>query len=404
MLVCRLLALLTLLLVSAPCSAAAYATRHVVVVVIDGARYTETLGDPTFANVPAQGNVLAPQGCQTPFYNLGITSTCPGFATLFTGAIQRITNDGLERPHTPTVFEYYRAATGAPASDTWFVAGKPKLDILEHSDHPDYGAPFSASVDISFDGDADVMARARQHLFGDHPAILGIGLNDTDAYGHQLNWPGYLGGIHFADSLVGDLWARIQADTALAGRTSLFVTNDHGRHDDISGGYQNHGDGCNGCRRIELLAVGPDFKIGQVSTVSLSQQDLIPTIGVLLGIPTPLVQGLVMNPLLEHPFGDLGVEGEARAPRLAFAAASPNPADAGVRVSLALPAAGPLTVEVLDPQGRRVATLFRGRAEAGVRTLPWEGRDRAGARVPPGVYLVRARAGGTQAVTRVVMR
>ena len=45
-----------------PGAARAYETRHVVIVVVDGARYSETFGDTTLANVPRQGLDLAPLG------------------------------------------------------------------------------------------------------------------------------------------------------------------------------------------------------------------------------------------------------------------------------------------------------------------------------------------------------
>ena len=36
-------------------------------------------------------------------------------------------------------------------------------------------------------------------------------------------------------------------------KTTLIVSNDHGRHIDSKGGFQNHGDDCAGCRHIEFL-------------------------------------------------------------------------------------------------------------------------------------------------------
>ena len=56
--------------------AAAILTRHVIVVVIDGARYTETFGDPALAQIPRIGNDFAaiaasvtrvPRATETPY-------------------------------------------------------------------------------------------------------------------------------------------------------------------------------------------------------------------------------------------------------------------------------------------------------------------------------------------------
>ena len=66
-------------------------------------------------------------------------------------------------------------------------------------------------------------------------------------------------------------------------KTALFITNDHGRHsDDISDGFQSHGDNCDGCRHISLLALGTDFTPETVINRNYEQIDLAPTIATLL--------------------------------------------------------------------------------------------------------------------------
>jgi hypothetical protein len=86
-------------------------------------------------------------------------------------------------------------------------------------------------------------------------------------------------------------------------------------------------------------------------------------------------------------------------PRLAV---SPNPAAGPAHLSWTLPAAGRVTLEVLDVTGRRVAELFEGEAAAGPHALRWDGRDAAGRAVPPGVYLARLVTPGAIATTRLV--
>jgi photosystem II stability/assembly factor-like uncharacterized protein len=92
----------------------------------------------------------------------------------------------------------------------------------------------------------------------------------------------------------------------------------------------------------------------------------------------------------------------AAAPRLALGAPAPNPSRGTVAFALELPNATAIDVAVYDPQGRRVATLRRGALGAGRHALAWDGRDAAGRRVGPGVYFVRASAGGASATRRVV--
>jgi hypothetical protein len=401
----RLALVLALLLAwAAPPDARAYGTRHVVIVVVDGGRYTETLGDTTFANEPRQGLLLAPQGCRGVSWNQGLTVTNPGHAAILSGVYQDLDNDGSERPHLPTLFEYYRAATGAPASQTWFLSDKTKLAVMSYSDHPDYGATLGARVNANCPTDARVVAVAESVLAADRPAILAINLAQTDITAHTGDWPGYLRALQVADSLVYDLWAKIEADTGLAGRTTLFVTNDHGRHDDAHGGFQNHGDGCTGCRRVQMLALGPDFKAGLVSPAYLQPVDIAPTVGLLLGFPLPFATGhWMVDLLLERP-GPLDVGGGPAPTRLRFAAPVPNPTRGTVSLTLDVPGAGVLAVDVLDAQGRRVATIGQDGAGPGRRAITWSGRDGAGRRAAPGAYFVRARMDGRQATARVVLR
>jgi hypothetical protein len=88
--------------------------------------------------------------------------------------------------------------------------------------------------------------------------------------------------------------------------------------------------------------------------------------------------------------------------RLALSAPAPNPSRGSVRLGLETPLGSRAEVVVYDAVGRRVAPLVAAAGAAGSRALAWDGRDEHGARVPPGVYFVRARSGGAVAVQRVV--
>ncbi|HEY2956289.1 MAG TPA: FlgD immunoglobulin-like domain containing protein [Candidatus Eisenbacteria bacterium] len=105
-----------------------------------------------------------------------------------------------------------------------------------------------------------------------------------------------------------------------------------------------------------------------------------------------------------HTTGTVAVPGEAAraADRLALRVRGPNPGRGEVRFELSVARAGTVRLEILDAAGSCIRTLSRGRLEAGVRQLPWDGRDRHGTRVPPGVYFARARSGSEEAVGRLV--
>ena len=94
---------------------------------------------------------------------------------------------------------------------------------------------------------------------------------------------------------------------------------------------------------------------------------------------------------------------EPAAPALSFAPPRPNPAREAVRFEITLARAGELTLEVFDLTGRRVRVVSSELRSAGPADKTWDLGDAAGARVAPGVYVVRARAAGGEAVRRVVV-
>lgn len=83
--------------------------------------------------------------------------------------------------------------------------------------------------------------------------------------------------------------------------------------------------------------------------------------------------------------------------------AEPNPARGRVALAVESDRAGELRAEIHDVSGRLVRRLDGGWREAGAARLAWDGADAAGARVPPGVYLVTVRGGERVARSRVVL-
>jgi hypothetical protein len=78
-----------------------------------------------------------------------------------------------------------------------------------------------------------------------------------------------------------------------------------------------------------------------------------------------------------------------RAGGLELRSIAPNPATDVTVICFALPAAGPVSLDLLDVAGRKVATLSDGPRSAGVHEVRW-----SRGRQPDGVYIVRLRAGG----------
>ena len=94
--------------------------------------------------------------------------------------------------------------------------------------------------------------------------------------------------------------------------------------------------------------------------------------------------------------------GGAGAPPVAALRAAPRPFQSAVRITFALPRAGAADVTVLDPAGRRVATIASGSFTEGSHAVSWDGTLADGHSAPPGLYFVRLASGGAEQVTRVV--
>lgn len=293
---------LGVILITAGCE---YQTQNLFVVVLDGARYSETLGDTTenHSIIPHIWNDLRPLGSiNTSFYNLGVTVTVPGHTSIESGTWQHLANDGSQRPTQPTFFEYYRQQLGIDSTLTWVIAGKAKLNVCSYSSDTEFGSAYgamTAAKDIKDDQVWDALTTTMNTY---HPRLVLINLPETDAAGHAGNWSQYTSAINNADKIIYNLWSKITSDAYYRNKTSLIVANDHGRHDDAHGGFKNHGDDCDGCRHIMLLALGPDFNKNYISPNLRSQVDICPTAGILLGfnpaqaIGTPMTELFTVEP------------------------------------------------------------------------------------------------------------
>ncbi|HEY6865765.1 MAG TPA: FlgD immunoglobulin-like domain containing protein, partial [Candidatus Eisenbacteria bacterium] len=90
------------------------------------------------------------------------------------------------------------------------------------------------------------------------------------------------------------------------------------------------------------------------------------------------------------------------AARLALAPPAPNPSRGTVSMALDPGGASRLRVEVYDAAGRLVRTLLAGPAGGSRVMLAWDGLDERGHRAGAGVYFVRAQAGGSTSIQRLV--
>lgn len=279
-----------------------YKAQKVVLVVIDGVRYSDSWGDSAFTNIPLMAKKMAPMGTfYNQFFNQGSTLTNPGHVALTTGHYQKLNNQGRELPDHPSVFHYYLQQSGQPKTDAWIITSKDKLEILAKTHSTDSAAAFAPATNSGVNGlgtgyrdDTTTLRIARNIISKQTPRLVLINLREPDSEAHNRNWDGYINAIQQSDKRVFDLWNWLQQQPAYQNNTTLLITNDHGRHKGRR--FSDHGDGCEGCRHISLLALGPDVKAGHLETKTRSQVDVASTIAELLGIRFPKRDG---EPMLE---------------------------------------------------------------------------------------------------------
>lgn len=283
-------------------AADAYQTKHVILVIIDGLRYSEGLGDPEHRYVPRMHQMSQEGAIVEPFLNDRYTFTARAIPAIWCGAwseLRTVTNSGcaggrLTYCELPTIFEYYRKQMARPESDCILVQCQVDY-VWKGSVDSAYGPGYWPLYHSEEIGDVEVWEDARQLLCDHHPSFLLLYLERVDHFAHSDSWSYYTRAVQIADSIVGALWDFVESDSVYAGTTTLFVTNDHGRHTDD---FKTHGDDCDGCRRVQMLAVGPDIRRGCVSNVPRTICDITPTVGELLGFKAEKSTGAVMNEIL----------------------------------------------------------------------------------------------------------
>ena len=284
-----------------------YKTQNIIIVVVDGPRFTETWGAPSRLFIPHRSAMLQNGVLCNQFYNKGATSTNPGHTAICTGVYQNINNGGAEYPANPSVFQYWLKTFNRPNSESWVISTKDKLEVLSDCTNPAWKGTFRPMTDCGINGlgtgyreDSTTFKSVKAKLFSNHVRLALINFKQPDAAGHANDSAGYLQGILDTDNYIYQLWHFLQNDNFYKERTTLIVTNDHGRH--TAGhldGFISHGDNCDGCRHIEFFAMGPDFKQNHTCAIPYEQIDISTTVAELMGFSMPSSNGKVMRDIFK---------------------------------------------------------------------------------------------------------
>lgn len=285
-----------------PAQNKSYHTRNVVLIVIDGPRYTETWGDTSFANIPFRASMMSEGVRCSEFYNNGVTFTNPGHLAITCGYYEGITNNGSDYPSKPGMLQYYQRYL-SPNHSVALVASKDKLHVLTNCDMSAFKDHDVCFFDCGVNGngtggyrsDSITFVHLMDVLAQQQPRLTVVNFKEPDSRGHANDSLGYIAAIQKTDWYVQQVWNYLQSTPFYANKTTLIVTNDHGRHTaGWSDGFVSHGDQCNGCKHIEFFALSPDFKSNYVSTIPHEQIDIVATIDELFHGKTYFSQGKVM--------------------------------------------------------------------------------------------------------------
>ena len=284
-----------------------FKTRNLVIVIMDGARWSETFGEPAMQYIPSIGSLLPSGTYATSFYNNGVTRTTNGHTAITTGVYQEIDNGGQELPDHPGIFQLWIKQMKKDNSKAWIIATKDKLEVLKSCKDPLWQNLYVPRTDCGINGlgtgyrdDSTTYRKAIEILSEYHPPLTLINFKNPDAAGHSAIWSAYLNGIRSVDQYTGALWSFIQSDPHYNGTTTMIVTNDHGRHlDNVLDGFVSHGDDCEGCKHVMLFVIGPDTPKGKVISDTYGMTDLHASIISLMGIDNPVSSGRIIPGLFE---------------------------------------------------------------------------------------------------------
>lgn len=284
-----------------------YKTQHLFILVVDGARYTETWGEPTRQFIPHRSALLLQGVLCSEFYNNGYTATCPGHQAMCTGVYENINNGGTQLPTNPSVFQYWRKAFNRPGTEAWVITTKDKLEVLSDCVDPAWHGTYRPSTDCGINGlftgyreDSTTFKNLKSIVQNNNVRLAIVNFKQPDAAAHAADSAAYLQGIIDTDNYISQFWDFLQSNPYYEGKTTLIVTNDHGRH--TAGhldGYISHGDSCVGCRHVEFLGLGPDFKQNYTCTTPYEQVDISSTVAELMGFRIPTSNGKVMGDIFK---------------------------------------------------------------------------------------------------------
>jgi hypothetical protein len=308
----RVLATLVLCVMAALVYGQELKTENIIVITLDGYRWQEffkgadprIINDPKYVNdtgvmsafgtgspeekreklMPFMWNVVAKQGqlYGNRTYNNKVNCTnfylisYPGYSEMFVGFPGHISSNKEKVNPNPTVFEYISKQPGynneVVAFTTWdafpFILREKKSGIYVNAGKESAVGNLSAREkainktlsELKTDdhrSDQQTFDLAFEYLKKEKPRVLFVGFDGTDFHGHGGRYDEYLKSAADADRMIESLWNWTQAQPEYKGKTTFFITTDHGRGMGKNT-WKNHRLVAPGSRHIWFAVLGPD--------------------------------------------------------------------------------------------------------------------------------------------------
>jgi hypothetical protein len=128
--------------------------------------------------------------------------------------------------------------------------------------------------------------QAKEYLKEYHPRVMYVNFSETDNYAHAGSYDWYISTLHGQERLIADLWNYIQSIPQYKDKTTLLISNDHGRGDKVKSQWSSHGPTIQDSKEIFILAMGPDMPAtGEVGNdQQLYQGQIAATLAKFLGL------------------------------------------------------------------------------------------------------------------------
>jgi len=317
------------------------ASRHVVVITLDGFRWQEMFGgadeayfkrddkgviDPVAKKyagdtaearrallMPFMWNVIAKQGQifgdpsqqSRSHVTNGLWFSYPGYNEMLSGvADPRVdSNNKVPNPNV-TVLEWLNGRPGFAGKASGFGAWDVLPFILNtERSHLPVGTGFVPVVDpktarereineLASDlppywnygtFDAPMVHAAIEDLKTRKPRVLYIMLGEGDEWAHQGRYDLYLDATRRADRFIERIWTTLQSLTEYRGRTTLLVTTDHGRGATVKD-WSDHGKDVPAAEDTWMAALGPEVPpLGVRKNLTVTTSQFAATIAAVVG-------------------------------------------------------------------------------------------------------------------------